>query len=245
MNGGASFGRRALDLLFPPVCAVCGGPAAEHLCADCAAAVVPRDGRLCCRICGKTLLESERAAGAVEPVCAGCRRHRPAFELARSAAAFHGPMGTLVHALKYANATYLADTVARFMVRCFRDAFGAERTDLVCPVPLHPSKELFRGYNQSVLLAAALARRTGLPMRADLLRRVRATDTQTRMDARTRRANVRGAFAAAPDAAPRLFGKTVLLVDDVMTTGSTFDACAAALRAAGAARVLALSAARD
>lgn len=245
MNRVSSIAGRALDLVFPPVCAICAGPASGHLCDACAASIEPRDPRLCCRICGKTLLESDRAAGAAEPVCAGCVRHRPAFALARSAAAFHGPMGRLVHSLKYAKAAFLADTVARFMARCFRDSFGDERPDLVCPVPLHPLKERKRTYNQAALLAAALGRRLSLPVRMDLLRRVRATQTQTRMDARARRENMRGAFAAAPDAAARLFGKTVLLVDDVMTTGATLDACAAALRGAGAARVLALSAARD
>ena len=234
-----------LDLLFPPVCAACGGPAAGHLCPACAAMAAPRDPRLCCRVCGKTLLADERAAGAAEPVASGCRTRPPAFALARSAAAFHGPMGTIVHKLKYGGATYLADTAARLMARCARDGFAGERIDLACPVPLHPAREFARGYNQSLLLAAALARRLGIPLLPGALVRVRDTATQTRMDAAGRRANMRAAFAAGPDAAPRLVGKTVLAVDDVMTTGSTFDACAAALRAAGAARVLALSAARD
>ena len=235
----------ASDLLFPPACELCGGPSRGHLCAACRATVLPRDPLLCCRICGKTLLGGDRLAGAAEPLCAGCRAHPPAFELARSAAAFHGPMGTLVRRLKYAGRTWLAGDMAGFMARCFRDSFADARADLAVPVPLHPAKELSRGYNQSALLAAALGRTLGVPVRTDLLRRVRATETQTRMDAKARRANMRGAFAATAEAADRLAGKTVLLVDDVMTTGATFDACAAALREAGAARVLALSAARD
>ena len=245
MNALAAAGSRVLDLLFPPACELCGAACEGHLCDACAASIRPRDPRVCCRVCGKTLIEDDRAAGALAPLCRRCRTEPPAFALARSAAAFHGPMGTLVHKLKYAKATWLAGTVARFMAQCFRDAYGAERVDLVCPVPLHPAKELARGYNQAALLAAALGERLSLPARADLLLRVRDTATQTRMDADERRVNVRGAFAAAPGAAARLAGKTVLLVDDVMTTGATFGACAAVLRDAGAARVLALSAARD
>lgn len=148
MNALSAAGSRLLDWLFPPACAVCGKPCADHLCGACAAEIRPRDPRLCCPVCGKTLIEDDRAAGDAGPLCRRCRTEPPAFALARSAAAFRGPMGELVHQLKYARATWLAGTVARFMARCFRDAFGAERVDLVCPVPLHPAKEFVRGYNQ-------------------------------------------------------------------------------------------------
>lgn len=235
----------ALDLLFPPACELCGEPSRGHLCAACRAAVRPRDPRLCCRVCGKTLVAGDRAAGAAGPVCAGCRERPPAFALARSAAAFDGPAGELVRRLKYGRRTWIADVLAALAAQRFPSLFGGETADLAVPVPLHPARELARGFNQSALLAAGIARRLGIPVRADLLRRVRETGTQTRMNAAQRRANMRGAFAATPGAAARLAGKTVLVVDDVTTTGSTMDACAAALRAAGAARVLAFSAARD
>ncbi|MBQ9726946.1 MAG: ComF family protein [Kiritimatiellae bacterium] len=244
-RGLSAAGAAALDLLFPPACELCGGPSRGHLCEACRARILPREARLCCRVCGKLLIEADRAAGATDPLCAGCRKHPPAFTLARSAAAFHGPAGTLVRAVKYGGRTWIADVLAALAAQCFRDSFDGAAVDLAVPVPLHPARELARGFNQSALLAAGVARRLGVPMRTDLLRRVRETQTQTRMDRAGRRENMRGAFEAAPGAGARLAGKTVLVVDDVMTTGSTLDACAAALREAGAARVLALSAARD
>lgn len=112
------------------------------------------------------------------------------------------------------------------------------QVDVLLPVPLHPWRELWRGYNQSHLLAVHIARRTGLPLSPALLRRVRNTIPQSRLHGKERRANLKQAFAA--DVAVR--GKSILLIDDVCTTGTTLSACAKALKKAGAFRVYALTA---
>ena len=191
----------------------------------------------CCAVCGKTLLTDEAAFGTAAPVCHGCRTRRPAFDLARSAAAFQGPVRQLVHGLKYRHGFRLAEPLAELLHGCFLAHFAAERPDLVCAVPLHRARRRRRGYNQSELLARLLARRLALPFAPGLLRRVRDTPTQTRMDARQRRDNMAGAFRVPESACEKLAGSDMLLVDDVVTTGSTADACARALKDAGARKV--------
>ena len=232
-----------LRLLYPQGCPACGAPGAAALCDECRARIEVRPAEGCCAVCGKTLVERDEALGGASTVCRACREARPAFDLARSAALFRGPVRELVHGLKYGGAVWAAPVLGELLHGCFLAHFAAERPDLVVPVPLHPFKRIRRGYNQSELLARDLSRRLGLPCAPRLLSRVRATATQTRMDAAARRRNVAG--AVRPSRAPAVFGRRLLLVDDVMTTGATFGAAAAALRAAGAARVLCLSAARD
>ena len=234
-----------LRLLYPQGCAACGAPGGGALCAECRALVEVRPAEGCCAICGKTLVERDAALGTAAHVCADCRPARPAFDLARSAALLRGPVRKLVHGLKYRGETWLAPVLGELLHGCFLAHCADERPDVVAPVPLHPFKRLRRGYNQSELLARDLARRLGLPCAPRLLARVRDTATQTRMDRAERRRNMDGAFAVSRARAPYAFGKRVLLVDDVMTTGATFAAAARALRDAGAARVLCLSAARD
>jgi ComF family protein len=235
----------ALSLVWPRVCAACGEPSpGARICDACRARVEVRPATACCAVCGCELVESDAALGSAEPLCGACRARRPAFERARSAARFAGPVRPLVHALKYGHSPWLAGDLSEWLHGCVLARWPREPFDLICPVPLHRRRERTRGYNQSALLARALARRLGLPAAPRLLERIRDTPRQTRLDAAARRANVAGAFRIRPGSGPLAWGRTILLVDDVMTTGATLDAAARALRDAGAGRVFALSLAR-
>jgi ComF family protein len=166
--------------------------------------------------------------------CVRCQKAGPVIALARSAGSYEGSLREIVHALKYDG----RPTIARHLGRVMRRA-GAEvltGADLVVPVPLHRSRERARGFNQ----ARRLARHLGLPM-LDAMVRTRKTASQADLPASRRYANVRDAFAWRGG---DLDGLTIVVVDDVSTTGATLNACAAALLAAGAAEVRALTAAK-
>jgi ComF family protein len=221
-----------LDLLFPPVCAGCGR-LGYLFCPTCAQAVEPVPSPLCAR-CGKPL-----AAAAVR--CATCRGDPASpLTLSRAAALHTDPLRPAIHAFKYEQQPALAAPLARYLAAVFRlppwpDL--AAQIDAVVPVPLHAQRLAERGYNQSELLAAAFCAQVGLACAPGWLARTRATRQQVGLGPQERRANVADAFCAGDDVA----GRTLLLVDDVCTTGATFRACAAAARAAGARAVYALA----
>lgn len=173
-------------------------------------------------------------------VCARCRGNRPAFRAVRSAFVYGGVIRDAVHALKFDGVSALAEPMAQSMTQALLG--WSPPVEAVVPVPLSPGRKRRRGYNQSELLARAVARATGLRLETKAILRRRDTPPQARQqDERSRRQNVREAFR--PGRA-RLSGG-VLLVDDVVTTGATLDACARALLAAGASRVFALTYARE
>ncbi len=221
------------DVLFPRACAGCGAAMAAdpgYCCWDCLRRLEWVRSPLCV-LCGDPL-----EGRVAEPViCSACRAHWPAFDRARSAVRFGGLSRDLLHAFKYRHATWLDADFVRWMEPCYRQYFAAAQLDTVTYVPLHPTRERERSYNQARLLARGLAARVpGLRVRP-LLRRVRLTPSQTRLTARDRLANVHGVFTVAhPDAAR---ARRVLLVDDVMTTGATVNECARVLKEAGAALV--------
>ncbi|MBM4437931.1 MAG: ComF family protein [Actinobacteria bacterium] len=146
---------------------------------------------------------------------------------------FETPLREAIHRLKYDNKRYLASELAAIAAPALEPATAI---DAVVAVPLHPAREAVRGYNQSDLIARALGKLLDRPVTPELLRRQRVTPPQTSLARADRLQNVRGAFAAAPAAR----GLRVLLVDDVLTTGATIDACARALRRARAQWVGAL-----
>ncbi len=159
--------------------------------------------------------------------------------ICRAAGAYAGALSAIVHALKYQHRTSLAKPLGDLIARHCGDALHG--ADLVVPVPLHPSRQRARGFNQAALLARALP----LPC-AEALARVRATPSQTDLPADRRRLNVKGAFAVVPRDRQRaaLSGRCLVLVDDVATTGATLGECAKVLREAGAREVRAVTAAR-
>lgn len=172
--------------------------------------------------------------------CGVCQLNPPDFDRARSAGRFSGVLRELLLAFKYRGATWLSMDLAGLLHGCVMAHLAADQVDLVMPVPLHASKLRDRGYNQAALLAEALGRSLDRPHFADLLVRVRPTPTQTRLHAEDRRRNVKGAFSAA-GAEAWIRARTILLVDDVMTTGATLSEAAAVLREAGAWRVWAVT----
>ena len=158
----------------------------------------------------------------------------------RAVCLFEGAARRLVHSLKYSNFKAVAPEMARLLA----DSLEADPVpgELIAPAPLHPRRERTCGYNQSELLARTVGKRAGLSVRPGLVRRVRNTPPQVSIENHEeRRVNVEGAFACRAD----LTGESILLIDDVVTTGSTMSACAAALKAAGAGTVWGLAFARQ
>lgn len=217
-----------LELVYPPRCAACGEPARrEPFCELCAGAVdaVPPG----CARCGLP---------GPEALCGACRAAPPAFDAVRAGGLFGGPLADAVHALKYGGRPALARPLGAWLAARAPVPEGA----LVVSVPLARGRRVERGYDQASLLADALARASGrrAARARRALRRVRETPPQVGRSREERARNVAGAFEATAAVA----GRDVILVDDVVTTGATADAAAAALRRAGARSVVVVALAR-
>jgi len=234
-----------VDLLFPPFCPLCRARLDEGrrdpLCGPC------WDGleRLpppYCRTCGRPFPAFEGGRPVEGSPCEPCRRRRPPFGYARAAAVYGERVREAVHALKFEGKTALARPLGDLLAEAGSAMLAVGAVDCLVPVPLHPSREAERGFNQSVLLANRVGRRWGVPVEPRALRRRRPTLSQTDLDAERRRANVRGAFTLSRSAAVE--GRHVLLIDDVFTTGATVAECARVLLEAGASAVGVLTLAR-
>lgn len=222
-------GQGVAALVLPRVCAVCGEFAGEEgsgaVCVTCWTRITWLPAPSCAR-CGHPV----RAGVA----CAWCETLPPYVRAARSCCwAEEGPSLAIVHALKYAGWRSVATGMGVRMARLdWPWDVVAERTALV-PVPLAPVRKRERGFNQAELIAQALAREWRIPVWPDCLERLRSTESQTRLTPGERQTNVRGAFRAAPGTLD-LRGAHLVVVDDVVTTAATLNACAAALCDAGA-----------
>ena len=232
-----------LHLLLPRTCYACGKDlpfrAEDPLCAACAAQVRFVAGGLYCRRCGQPL----RQGGAHCFHCRGSKSKKYPCAYIRSAVVFNPQVRALVHPFKYAHQTYLAASLGGWLGQAWPDFDVLHTAQLLMPVPLYPAKQKKRGYNQAALLARQLGRITGLMVDENSLCRIRNTPSQTGFGREQRAENMKGAFVCRQPEAVK--GKVVLLIDDVATTGATLEACAAALKQAGAKQVMAYTLARD
>lgn len=167
--------------------------------------------------------------------CAACIARPPVFDRARAALAYNDMSRNIVLRFKHGSDRSGLALMARWMVQAMPEL--VDSADLIIPTPLHYRRLLSRGFNQSLVLAAALSRNSGTPLAHHALKRVRATPSQAGLSAGGRKRNVRGAFVVSARGVKRVRGKRILLVDDVFTTGATAEACTRALRKAGAAHV--------
>ena len=229
----------ALGTLFPARCAACRDPVGTHgaLCAECWDDMHFITDPLCHR-CG---LPFSHEMGGIA-LCGYCMKSPPAFVQARAVFKYDGSSRAQILALKYQDKTQLAPIFGMWLARTGQEYIGM--ADAIVPVPLHYWRLLKRRYNQAALLSQMLEKQTGIPVLPDTLKRTRATATQAGLTRKGREDNVRGAFAVSPTRQSALKGKSVLLVDDVMTTGATLNACARTLHDAGVLDVYVLTIAR-
>jgi len=231
---GRELGRGLLALLYPGSCGACGAaldPAESCFCPSCHSQLF-RDPFPTCPRCSSTV----GPHALVDKGCPRCRADVFHFERVVRLGPYEGLLRDLILRMKKYEGESLAEQVGTLWAKAAESQLRDLKAQLVLPVPLHWRRHWQRGYNQSETLAWAIARQLGLPCRPRWLVRTRNNRSQTEEPPSARRENVRGIFRASPR--PALRGQTILLIDDVLTTGSTASEAARALRQAGAARVV-------
>lgn len=226
---------RLADVALPPRCVACGRSAGDHdaLCGGCWAGIDFIQQPLCDRLGIPLPFAAPDSDAAL--VSAAALADPPAYDRARSVARYSDVMRRLIHDLKYRDRHIAVVLFTRWLQ--FAGSELLKETDLLVPVPLHASRLWFRRFNQSALLASALSRTSGRPCDPLLLARTRRTRSQVGLSADQRTRNLSGAISVTKDKELAVKGRAILLIDDVITTGATANACAKALRRAGAARI--------
>lgn len=225
--------QQVLDVLFPVHCAGCQ-KTGQVLCPACIAQIQPLPSPIC-DCCGAPL--------STYAVCKNCQYHKPNLSGQRAVSLYQEPLRTCIHGLKYDGNKRLAVPLGLLLAQAYKRY--ALHADMLIPVPLHSKRQQQRGFNHASLLAEVCSANVGVPMNENVLVRHRATVAQVDLHPRERYQNVAGAFACSSSPAKSmLFGRRVVIIDDVSTTSATLEACATPLFAAGAREVWGLVLAR-
>jgi ComF family protein len=223
--------RAALDLALPRLCAVCREPVeGEGLCPACWAKLSFITRPYCERLGIPFVYDPGPGILSMEAIA-----DPPAYQRARAAVRFDEIARALVHALKYSDRLDLAPMMGRWLAKAGGELLAD--ADALVPVPLHWRRHWARRFNQSALLAAAVAKASGVPIAAGALRRVKFTPQQVGLSRAQRAANIQGAFRVPPDGKAEVVGRRLILIDDVLTSGASVEGCAKALLRAGARNV--------
>lgn len=233
------------SVIFPAPCRVCGqvldNASRTPICRACLKSLLPYAGPMCA-CCGRPLVSVVTQQRETASQCHVCRRGLYDFDFARSYGAYTPAMARAIVLLKYNKVLPLGGWFASRLQEVVAQEPEMFAADVIVPVPVHASRLRERGYNQAELIARPLARRLGIPFRSYLLLRTKSRPDKLKLTLRERWRTVKGAYAIRQGA--RVDNLRVLLVDDVMTTGATLDACSRALRGAGATSVVGLVVAR-
>ena len=221
--------KNLIDLFYPPRCAVCDTIlpfGTTGVCERCGRTLPYVEEPRCFR-CGQTVENEE------EEYCGDCRRREHLFRRSFPVLQYIPPVSDAMAAMKYRGRAEYADFYGGLLADRYREVWQELNPDALVPVPVHPHRLRKRGYNQAERIAAAMSKRTGIPVREDLLIRVQDTKAQKKLSREERSLNLRAAFQAGEGTVP----PCVVLVDDIYTTGATVDACAEVLLRSGATHI--------
>ena len=229
------------DVMFPPQCLGCDEIFHPHsrqvFCPSCEEKIKFITGDIC-PVCGTTFFDSP----AKSHLCGNCMENKTYFSFARAAVGYETIILNAIHQFKYGNNISVGALLASFMANFSFPDVDFTNYSLIIPVPLHIKRLRQRGFNQSLILARALARKWQIPVNFSLLKRHKFTETQTGMNKTERKQNINGAFEVSDKG--KIADKNIILVDDVYTTGATVNECAKELSKAKAKKVVVLTLAR-
>lgn len=231
-----------VDLIFPPRCHICREPHPEAICNSCHAKINYIDPKDICTFCGEPHGDKLRQEALL---CKKCITQKPYFELARSVAIYEGTIRKAIHNFKFKNKKGLADHLCKIMANHIEARLPEIRychADALVTVPLSQKRRAERGFNQVALMAEILASYLNIPHEKNALKRIKETLPQFDLPKNERQKNVTGAFDIHSQES--IYGKRLLLLDDIYTTGHTINECAKTLKKGGAAKVYALTLSR-